>query len=810
MPVMYDRQGNPVTVAEAEALQRYQSGEFAFAPDQELTVINPNTGAAENYGADQADALASSGFVLESPEQAEARRLQREHGGIGAQLRAAGEGALSEVTLGGYDLLGAELGGEEFRARRRAEQDANPLADVGGRLGGAVGSAFIAKTGTAGKLLGRAAQIATAPARGATALARGAGGLIKSQGTLGTAGRLAVEGAIEGAAFESGHAISEAALAPGGDYDHLAERIAASAKTGFAYGAGIGGGLGLMAGLGKRAIQSGLNKLHGPEGLDKLLREGAENTALRSMDPSAGDLQKMGEARWRKMTRDVLDSKMDDGQSVFQSGATAEQNAERVVRALDETGEKLGALRGRLDEAIEATGRSDLAPDLGGFAAKLKALKETTLHMPTSAQKGMDKALREVAPLFDSAPTFASANKFRVALDARIFPKSKAGIAIAPKNQEQLMQVRALLEETLATSTERAAKEIVPDAVGELDRLKSLYSSLSDAKAIAKRHIGKDMARSPLGITEKLTSMGGVVASLATDSALPVLGGMAVSAGKKLYRDRGQSMLAVLMDRASRSDKLIDVKIKRFLRAGGDVRRVAVGQSADYAAPTPTTGKLLKQRSSENRLDAYRRKIETIANFNEREIEKRIGDMADAAPSTAASVASHMVRANEYLKARAPTDLQDSEALQPHLEQPTPSDIEIARFARRLQIVDDPLSALDELERGTLTMEHIDALKNVYPKMYAQMQDKVAQELASSKNKLPYEKRSALGTLFSIDALKSQKPANRKQIQDIYQAQHQAEVEQRAPQNAGPVTPSKIVDQFRSEVQSLESGDFTI
>ena len=80
-----------------------------------------------------------------------------------------------------------------------------------------------------------------------------------------------------------------------------------------------------------------------------------------------------------------------------------------------------------------------------------------------------------------------------------------------------------------------------------------------------------------------------------------------------------------------------------------------------------------------------------------------------------------------------------------------PSSMELAKFERYMQVVEAPLTVLHELEQGTLTREHIEALQKVYPSMYDfirtnmihQMEDNGAVEMS-------YTKRIQAGMLLDI------------------------------------------------------------
>lgn len=77
-----------------------------------------------------------------------------------------------------------------------------------------------------------------------------------------------------------------------------------------------------------------------------------------------------------------------------------------------------------------------------------------------------------------------------------------------------------------------------------------------------------------------------------------------------------------------------------------------------------------------------------------------------------------------------------------------PSDAEIASWARRAQIADHPEAIFDHMEDGTLTVEHVETLKAVYPKLYNEIHMDIISQAARLQATLPWERRVTLSTLF--------------------------------------------------------------
>lgn len=85
-----------------------------------------------------------------------------------------------------------------------------------------------------------------------------------------------------------------------------------------------------------------------------------------------------------------------------------------------------------------------------------------------------------------------------------------------------------------------------------------------------------------------------------------------------------------------------------------------------------------------------------------------------------------------------------------------PSDQQISAFMQKLQIVEKPLSILEDLQKGTLTHNHIEAMKAVYPGLLGEIQKRVQEYAMSGEAKaMPYQSRMKLSLLMESPMDKS-------------------------------------------------------
>ena len=112
----------------------------------------------------------------------------------------------------------------------------------------------------------------------------------------------------------------------------------------------------------------------------------------------------------------------------------------------------------------------------------------------------------------------------------------------------------------------------------------------------------------------------------------------------------------------------------------------------------------------------------------------------------------------------------------------------MSSFSRTWDAVDRPLSILREAANGTLTVEAVDAVRNVYPALYHQMEGALATEIASHA-KIPYTQRLGISMMLGQDMDGSLSPTLLMSTQKAYAgAGQQGQLPQ---QNGSKPTPAR-------------------
>lgn len=206
----------------------------------------------------------------DTPELRHQRRLSAQYSSGAAQLATGLIGAADEFTLGAPRVLAgiadAATGSDVLPTMRDMAQ-ANPTADVAGRVAGGIGAGIaggaVLRAPTAGARLGLGLA---APGAGAAALAEGTGQIVTralagqspglARGILARTAGLGVEGALDASLVESARLVTEEAL---GDTHLTAEQALVEVGRAGMFGGAVGGGIGGVLGLGtagRRALGS--------------------------------------------------------------------------------------------------------------------------------------------------------------------------------------------------------------------------------------------------------------------------------------------------------------------------------------------------------------------------------------------------------------------------------------------------------------------------------------------------------------------------------------------------------------------------
>lgn len=182
-------------------------------------------------------------------------------------------------------------------------------------------------------------------------------------------------------------------------------------------------------------------------------------------------------------------------------------------------------------------------------------------------------------------------------------------------------------------------------------------------------------------------------------------------------------------------------------------------------------------------------------------VGKVVQPFTSAAPQSSAAAVSVAGKGIAYLTSVMPPGRQDQYSLQPMLQRPRPSDAEVARFNRTMEALDNPLIVLDEAKNGSLSRDHVEAVKAVYPQIYDQIRSQVFEQLVARKTVLPYQRRIQLGILLDLPTDKTLSPEFISAVQATYGPVQATEAPPTQP-NAFP----DLASSYQTATQSATEG----
>ena len=149
-----------------------------------------------------------------------------------------------------------------------------------------------------------------------------------------------------------------------------------------------------------------------------------------------------------------------------------------------------------------------------------------------------------------------------------------------------------------------------------------------------------------------------------------------------------------------------------------------------------------------------------------RRMDDQLFAVRDVAPGLAGAMPQKVQAAAAFLQGKIPPSFE------PPLGGPRLVDpVARARFLRYVDAIEDPAGTLDRLADGTLTAEHTEALRAVYPEIYydaqRQIMDRLGQRIVDG-DPVPFDKRVQIGILFDAPTDAALQP----EAQALIQGQH--------------------------------------
>jgi hypothetical protein len=697
-----------------------------------------------------------------------------------AAIGAAGAlaaGAARGASFGLSDVLASGLS-DAARSKLNEWRELHPTASMLGELGGTAASFAYG-----GEL--------------------GAG--LRAESAVGRVAQSAARGAAEMSLYEGGRAAGDAALA---NEPITGEKIVAGMGHGALMGALAGGALSTVAeGLGAagRALRApraaeaaeGASEGGGPR-LGDRLQQMADESRVRGMGGTLNDVKTIN-----RTVKGGVSKVAQDVEPVIRGAEDHAARLKRVEEAIDKGVEKQKDLLSALDKA-----KTGIAPDAESFvqAARKEVLGRYVVngeiapggdHVVNTVEKFLGQVEKAGSR---EAPTFEQWHQWRTNLD-KLAKFEKRNFTPA---EGAMQQLRGMMEEHLRAAGEEAAQSMGSSFRAEWQANQGTLQSLYSAEKLLERGAAASTKNNVFGLRSTIAgAAGSVVGGMVGGPVGSLVGAGAASLAGKLVESRGDMLAADLLDRAAgilgarRIAARTDATMIRGVRdlVGKAANDNADRHVLDVLAPparaslapmgiTLTGDKRKDYASISNHLTAS---AGDPVRTTDR-LSRALGDLPQHAPKAAQSVIDTTLKGSSFLLSKLPPSRKDPYSLQPQLEKGSrASDSEISKFMHYAEGVDDPMIVLREAKAGTLTRDHVEAVKSVYPNLYDEMRQQVMRALVDTKAELPYERRIQLGILLDIPTDKTLAPDFLRAIQATYSSAEKAGAETPPPTLSRPI-----------------------
>lgn len=347
-----------------------------------------------------------------------------------------------------------------------------------------------------------------------------------------------------------------------------------------------------------------------------------------------------------------------------------------------------------------------------------------------------------LSPVTREAMSFEQLHKLRARIDDIAFPK---GLADPSPYQKSLQKLRGIIEEEITTAADAAATKMASAGYASNYSAEKLrYRALGWLNKAAESNAASELANRTVSLSDYVSGSAVTAGSLASLLAgdMSALGAVAMSAFmgtgaslvNKFMREQGQGIAARMGEKvirlartAQKQEAEVSSAVTRFFSKASDTTRAGALTAGADAGP------LLE------RFERARAKLEEYERAPEHKLSRVMGDTDDAAPVIAQEVRAVAQRGASFLRSKLPMERISEYDAQPLLKRDGArvSDSAMAKYLRYERAVENPRSVIADLADGKVTNEGIEALKNVYPLLYADLTQKLTSKLSQQTERLP-------------------------------------------------------------------------
>lgn len=810
-----------------------------------VSMVTP-TGETVQIPASEVGTFSAQGFQFDSPELRQKKAEEEHYGSTTGEFIAGGLGALRGGTLGLSDVAiqqGEKAGllPEGSTEGVRKYEEHNPDASTAGEMA----SFLLPGVGEIGAL-GKVAKVAKAGGIGPKAVsevgsfaARQAEKIVGEK--LGTILSPSAKLAAESALLQAGSNISDLAL---GNRDYTAESILANVGSSAVLGGGLGGAIPIVGKLGRATIEkaaempiisSGLksaietvNTFFDPQRSTQLftgamLKELKQDTGER-FQKAVEWLRENGFYKSGAVDLDLATGKL----AQVEKGAILSQEAalERLNNLTDKAGQAIGdtlkaADKAALDAGIAPDSATWFAADQAKLESRVNKWRKTRQITPGEATNLKAEIDDVVSGLAETNGSLEQMHALRKGLDAKIGPKNFDGLK--DEYIEIVKDLRKSVSEKIQLSLDEYAEKGIFQGSEKWTNLNQLYSNLKQIELPLDRAIGRANANVNVGgLRWRDLLAGGIGSTIGSAIGGPV--GAAIGAGagvanKLMQTDKGLLVRASIGEQLAtlgwaekqtlnNSAKLQEA-ISAFLKTSAD----KAGQAGDKAFKilSPAIAKGLVEPSVKEKQQAQAQwftdrqneliKVQMDPQGTLRHLREQVRPLQDQDEELGNALVTKQMTKYAYLFEKMPKDPR--QALNPLKSNWKPTDTDLNKFKKIVDVAQDPDTVTKDINAGRLTKVQVETLRDLWPETYQKLVTGVAKEVVSKGYEIPYSKRIQMAILFDAPLDYTMRPAFIQTMQGIWHQDPSQKQEQ--PSQSRPINATKIANNNTSDADRAAS-----
>lgn len=376
-----------------------------------------------------------------------------------------------------------------------------------------------------------------------------------------------------------------------------------------------------------------------------------------------------------------------------------------------------------------------------------------------------------------TAPTFQDLLKVRQDLREVFQPAAPAGGGLPPpppKSAKYLEKAERILADYIDEKAAHALTAMGEDANGYRE-LTRQYSSFATMDQIAQKQAARYAKNRTVSLTDHMLGLGGFLAAIGSGNvgALSAMGmGGAASVANKMMRERGNAVLSDIAYRISKKDSLVDAAAHALATSSENLTRpIEIAQEAaghkgrEHLADSgyvPLGAVALKKD-----FDEARERVQqlSVPEHQQAQIAHATASVHNEYPEAAAGMAQQLLKTHQYLASALP-QIQGGSPMQPLAKKPAlVPPREMQRFLSKVNAALSPESVIKDIAKGRLDRDAVDTVREVYPSIFQQLQERVMQNIAANKEALPYARVVHVSDVFDFNGDTSMSPARLPGIQ---------------------------------------------